>query len=402
MRIFYSMVLVLIFFTGCFQVPPHKQGRTFGGEENDIGYALEVTEDGGMLLFGSTRSKGEGSTDMWLIRISPQGEVSWDKTYGGPNRDEGMSVIQMASGRYMIYGHAWDFMGGRLNQTLLHVQRNGEEIWRRMYGDGSRDLGFSMIEIEDSSYVLAGSNFATGMGDVNIIQTTPSGKEKWEERYLSPNADYPGEIIRTQDGGFAIVGSAGGFYDQTEIFSSFRVFSDVFLLKYSKDGKLEWEQKYPGEYHDFGKAIRQAPDGGYYLLGSTQHRGAGSFDLLLIRTDSQGKERWSKTYGGPDFEYGESMDLSPEGDLYLTGTTKSFGLNGSPDLWILKVGPDGDKLWEKTAGGENSEYGYAVKSTQDGGCAALGETQSLGAGKRDFFLVELTAKGKFKQPKSSQ
>ena len=124
--------------------------------------------------------------------------------------------------------------------------------------------------------------------------------------------------------------------------------------------------------------------------------------MYLIRTNSLGKEVWSKTYGGKDFEYGESMDLAPNGELYLAGTTKSYGRKRSPDMWVLKVRPNGDRVWDKTAGGPNSDYGHCVKTMKDGGCAILGDTQSLGAGKRDFFLVRFTPNGKFISPPQSK
>ncbi len=109
--------------------------------------------------------------------------------------------------------------------------------------------------------------------------------------------------------------------------------------------------------------------------------------MWLVRTDSEGEKAWVKTFGGPGDDGGWSALETKDGDLLVVGYTESQG-RGKQDLWILKAGTEGEKVWEKTFGGSGFDLGRSIVSTKDGGWAMTGWTESQGSGGQDLWLAK--------------
>jgi hypothetical protein len=167
----------------------------------------------------------------------------------------------------------------------------------------------------------------------------------------------------------------------------------MYLLKIDENGNEIWKKTIGRTEHDFGYSIIQSQQNDIYIFGSSQSYGSGSFDMLLCKTDENGEIIWQKAYGGIKYEYGQSMAVNAQHELFLLGTTSSFGINNSPDIYLVKTDEMGDEKWNLTIGGSDKEFGYQVVTTPDSGCIIIGKTDSFGAGLSDFLITKIDKNG---------
>jgi len=117
--------------------------------------------------------------------------------------------------------------------------------------------------------------------------------------------------------------------------------------------------------------------------------GAGGFDMWLIKTDGNGTEQWSATYGsGKYHETSYCARPATDGGYVLTGMSSPVD-GDTGDVWLIKTDDQGVELWNMYLGGRKNEIAYMVQPTADGGYTVAGYTESYGNGKHDFWLVKL-------------
>jgi hypothetical protein len=186
-------------------------------------------------------------------------------------------------------------------------------------------------------------------------------------------------LIRTIDGGYALVGWTSSFGAG---------YGDFWLVKTDGNGNAQWNKTYGGTNGDAAYALVQTTEGGYALAGYTGSFGAGNRDFWLVKTDASGTMQWNKTYGGTGDDAASTMVQTVDGGYALAGYTWSFGVNWLPDYWLVKTDSSGNMQWSRNYGGTESDYANALVQTVDGGYALVGDTLSFGAGSYDIWLVK--------------
>jgi hypothetical protein len=359
--------------------------KTFGGSNIDIGHSVKETTDGGFIITGYTRSFGTMSgRNVWLIKTDAFGNEEWNSAFGGNDDDEGYSVQQTTDGGYIVAGHTKSFGAGLKDVYLLKTDSLGNLLWSKTFGGIHDDEGYSVQQTTDGGYIIAGvtSSFSSGGRDVWLIKTDPAGNEVWRKNLGGLSSDGAWSVQQTTDGGYII----GGW-----TFSHGPGFiGNAWLLKTDASGNEEWNKAFGGTGVDRAYSVKQTFDGGYILTGYTSSFGAGLDDMLLIRTDALGNELWFKTFGGTGRDYGNDVQQTFDGGFIVTGYTLSFGAGGD-DVWLVKTDINGNEEWSKTFGGTSSDIGYAVEQTSDGGFVITGHTLSFGAGVHDVWLIRLSA-----------
>lgn len=155
---------------------------------------------------------------------------------------------------------------------------------------------------------------------------------------------------------------------------------------------MVWTASFGGLLNEDGFAGCVTSDGGYAVLGSTFSYGAGDYDLYLLRLDSAGDTLWSATYGGPDTDQGFDIQQTADGGFILAGKTRSFGA-GDADVYLVKTDFLGGEIWTRTFGDTGRDEGWSVRQTSDLGYIIAGKTNSRGAGADDFYLIKTDSAG---------
>ena len=174
------------------------------------------------------------------------------------------------------------------------------------------------------------------------------------------------------------------------------ILSVVELVKANSfEPTVVWSRIYGGSEFELGTSLIQTIDGGYALLGDTNSYGAGEYDLWLVKTDCEGHQVWTKTYGGEDTEvtnHTNSLQQTSDGGFIILGRTESFGM-GSSDILLIKTDAAGTMEWNKTFGSGNWEEAYSVFQTSDGGYAIAGFTGSPLSGYTQIYIIKTDAFG---------
>ena len=138
--------------------------KKYGGMNNDNASSIIATNDGGYALVGSTASFGAGSADFWLVKTDAEGNMEWNKTYGGMDVDQGHSLIQTIDGGYLLAGYTRSFGAGNGDAWLVKTDTNGNVEWNQTYGGTGDDRARSLIETRDGEYAFAGYTWSSGSG----------------------------------------------------------------------------------------------------------------------------------------------------------------------------------------------------------------------------------------------
>ena len=168
--------------------------------------------------------------------------------------------------------------------------------------------------------------------------------------------------------------------------------SDILILKLALDGTIEWQKTYGGVESENAYSIQKTNDGGYIVAGQTASFGAGSSDIWILKLSSEGNIEWNKTYGGSSGEIAYCIQQTFEGGYIVAGVTHSFGA-GNGEIWILKLNILGGIEWQKTYGGDQNEEASSIQQTFDGGYIVAGSTDTYGAGQRDILILRLFSNG---------
>lgn len=255
-----------------------------------------------------------------------------------------------------------------------------DTLWTKTYGGTDWDDGFSVQQTADSGYVVVGGTRSFGLGawDVYFIKTDVNGDTSWTKTYGGTDSDKGYSVRQISDGGYVIAGYTKSFGAGGE---------DVYLLRTNANGDTLWTKTYGGVNNDNGSAIQQTFDGGYIITGVTYSFGAGDADVWLLKTDSLGDTLWTKTYGGEDWDEAISVQQTSDGGYFIVGRTYVWEV-GDHDIYVIKTNANGDTLWTGTYGGTHTEFGYSGQQTTDGGYIIVGWTNSFGASDRDIYLVK--------------
>ncbi|MBA3970751.1 MAG: hypothetical protein H0X46_01150 [Bacteroidetes bacterium] len=172
----------------------------------------------------------------------------------------------------------------------------------------------------------------------------------------------------------------------------------IVLVSCKKDSPIpelkpsEFQKNYGGANEDLGKAVLEYPNGDLYIAGSTKSFGAGGKDVYIIKTDNRGNKIWTKTIGGAADDEAMEIIRSSDGGLIIVGNTSSYGAGGS-DIFLVKIDTTGALLWQKYFGGPGNELGEDILQTPDGNFMITGVTNSSGSGLRDVYVVKVNASG---------
>jgi hypothetical protein len=307
--------------------------HTYGGPNDDYAYSVIQAADGGFVIAGCTDSFGAGSSDAWLVKTDASGNHLWTYTFGGPNDDYGYSVVQTPDGGYTIAGCTASFGAGDRDFWLLKADSAGNHLWNHTYGGPNSDEGQSLVQTAEGGFVIAGctDSFGAGSSDAWLVKTDASGNHLWNHTYGGPYSDEVGySVIQAADGGYAVAG-------YRYVWDPFSY--DAWLVKTDAAGNHLWNQTYrQGEMMNEARSVVQTLDGGYAFTGFFSPFSRA----WLVKTDASGNHLWNHSYGiyMSDISMGCSViETVFEGyvQYVIAGGKYSVAGTQDSDIWLIRT-----------------------------------------------------------------
>lgn len=400
--------------------------ETFGGSKNEEARAIILTQDGGYAIIGSTSSmngditdKSDESFDFWVLKFNADDELEWNKTFGGSSNDHGYDIVQTSDQGYVILGYSQSSDGdvsenfGMSDAWVAKLDSGGNLLWQKTFGFEGGDTGFVITPSSDGGFLLTGllDAFASGGegktlhpgGNYWMIKISANGTKEWSKHYGGFFTDTPYGAVQTEDNGFIIVGSSDSY--ETDIFNNLGTY-DFWIIKISQTGELVWTKNYGGSRIDEARAITPSGDGNYIITGDTRSddqfvlENKGSADLWMMKITPNGELIWEKSFGGNDFDVARSVILTSDNGFLISGSSKSSngnvtGNKGGNDAWIIKTDNEGEMLWQKSVGGSGFDFAYDAIQKPDNTIIAVGTTESSNGdisenqGSSDLLIIKL-------------
>lgn len=355
----------------------------FGRSRYVFGQSVVSTLDGGYIIVGSRAISGLGEQDIYVVKTDGNGDSLWTKILGGANQDLGVGVVKSADTGYAIMGFTRSNGGGLGEVYLAKIDDYGQFSWVYQYGPILRYEALAIQAVNDG-YIMAGREGVPGSEAlyIYVIKTDLAGGSVWSRVYGGSEYDEARGVAQTSDGGYVVVG-------RTDSFGS--AASDAFLMRLAADGDSLWCKTYGEDREDYASGVVQTADGGYMIAGTSNWSVSGASDFYLIKTDAEGNEVWSKRYGGTSGDVCNGIVETNGGNFVLVGYSESFGAGGN-DVYLVKVDASGDTLWTRTYGGPGHDHGNSIYVTSDGGFVVAGTFGAGGLGSK-MYLLKLDADG---------
>ena len=438
------------------QVPDKQWDRTFGGLGYEDLRCVRPTSDGGYILGGlSTSAAGGDKTqasrgaDYWLVKLDASGNKQWDRTFGGDESEDLLSVEQTRDGGYVLGGTSNSGISG--NKTapnlgpilssdywVVKIDASGATQWDRTFGGSELEEFGDLRQTQDGGFLLGGTSNSGISGnktqpnhslpgafnapDYWIVKLDANGNKQWDRVLGGQHNEELTSVQQTADGGYVL----GGFSDsdatgdKTEPnrgpSTPFRS-ADYWVVKTDASGTKQWDRTLGGDGDDRMQALQQTTDGGF-LVGGFSFSGIsgnktqptqGQADYWIVKLNPAGTQQWDRTLGGGQTDALSSLRQTTDGGYVLGGTSNSDVTgdrtkpNRSPngDYWLVKLDTGGSKQWDLAYGGDSGDALHSVRQTRDGGYLLGGTSYSGLSGDKtepnhgstntsDFWVVKLS------------
>ncbi len=384
----------------------------FGDRYNDDFESLTATKEGGCIFMGT-----EFFRDIWLEKLSSEGEISLQKLYKGQGAEFGNystdlnPIIQTNDGGFAFVITTYP---GGVGADICFVKTSPEldaVIAKYLFGktwpvgeapEGKKkeDYGYAVAEDENEDiFVLGVTHYYSDPGDVVVFKISLSeNRILWQKVLRTDYVDDPAGIIPTKNGGCYVYGSSNSFNDPS---------GDAWVIKFSPTGECNWQRAIGGGRSDRAYSALSREDEGLIIVGATSSYVTEGTDFWLFGMSPDGDIEPGKqiALGGNKNDIAYSIDKANNGDFILGGSTESFG-NGNQDFLVIRVSPALKVRWARTYGGRKTDYAKSVQEAMDGNLYVAGPTTSFGYIEwrgnyqllLDFLVLKLSPNGETNVP----
>jgi len=342
------------------------------------------------LLFACILFLECSKTDHNSNKTQDEATLSFVKTLGGSKNESAQAIVNTSDGGYAILGYAQSMDGELSNKKddsfdfwLLKFDQNDILQWQKHYGGTDEDRGQDIIQTADGGYAIIGFTKSNsndvlennGAQDYWVSKLDASGNISWKKNFGFSGVDIGYSIIETQDNGFLL----SGVLDVSASNGAGN----------SKNSNTKGVLHAGGDYSqiDEARGITKSKDGNYIIVGDTRSNDKdvtfnnGAADLWVIKISPAGELIWEKTFGGSNFDVARSITATQNDTFIISGSSRSAdghltNNNGQNDAWVLKIDSNGQLKWQKSIGGSNIDFAQDAAVLHNNSIIVVGHSSS--------------------------
>jgi hypothetical protein len=292
--------------------------KTYGGVYRDYAEAITPTPDGNFIVAGAITPFSP--SDVFLLKIKPDGDTLWTKTYGGTTSDEfAQAITPTPDGNFIVAGLTYGY--GTVNDAiyLLKIKPNGDTLWTKTYGVTGDYEANAITATQDGNFIVAGTCHLGYYKNIYLLKITTGGDTLWTKTYGGTTSNVCAwAITPTLNGNFIIAGDIylGPFGNSP--------YNILYLLKINSSGDTLWSKTYGIQQNEQATAITPTSDGNFIVAGYTSRSDfIGNEDAYLLKINSSGDTLWTKIYGGSNRYNIDAITPTKNGNFIVTGTLDS-------------------------------------------------------------------------------
>ncbi|HEY9173017.1 MAG TPA: Ig-like domain-containing protein, partial [Verrucomicrobiae bacterium] len=270
--------------------------------------------------------------------------------------------------------------------------------WERVYGGTNDEMAYVLERTSDGGFLMGGvsasgangdkssPNFSSppdGTNDVWILKLDSRGIKQWDRSFGGNGDDTLRSAHQTADGGFILAAFSNSTNNSA---TAHYGLTDYWVIKTDGLGAQQWDVVLGGGASDLLFDVQETRDGGYLACGYSDSplgvmktaANFGGADIWLVKLGGSGEKVWDKALGGGANDFVRVMRPNPVGGFLIGGTSASLPASGatgtktstnlgSGDFWISAVDEDGMPVWDRVFGGQGTDSFFAMEVTFDGG-----------------------------------
>jgi hypothetical protein len=355
------------------------------------GAAATIDNEGSLIVLGNSLPFSNGQSQAFFFKYvsslpdSPLGQRSCMKTFGDgqPLSTMGNAIVTDSSDNIYVAGATQTFGGEDYDVFLQKYDSSCNLLYTKQWGGPGNDIARGIaVDLADNVYITGSTDsFANGRTQVFLLKYDPSGELQFSVTWGSEGNSFGNGVATDTVGNIWVVGTttnqAGG--------------SSVLLLKYDSSGNL-LRQAIWGGPQSFGTAVAVDPSGDVYVTGYTYSLGLtpGVSSVILLKFDQFGNLLAQRIWGGQQNAYGSAIAIDIDGNVYVTGYTKSYSVTPNiPNVFLLKFDQAGNLLFQRIWGGYRGDFAYGLTVDNQENVYITGYTYSFGPNTQgaNFFIL---------------
>lgn len=325
--------------------------KTWGGSGPERGTGIAVDSDRNLIVTGATSSFG--AAEVPILKYDPSGNLTWQRAIGGSNPDAAKAVGVDSGGNIYVVGDTGRFGPTAVDVFLFKLSPSGNLLWEKMWGGSEIDQAHGLaVDSAGNAYVVGNTDSAgAGLYDIFLLKFDSSGILQWQRTWGGLANDFGQAVALGPSGSICLAG----------LTNTLGTAGDVLLMKLNSAGAVAWQETFGGARVDDPADLAVDASGNVYVAGSTNSVGTGTTqDAFLVKTDSLGRLLWQKSWGTWGAEdTASALALDTDGNAYMLGTTYAYTA-GETDAFLLKMDPNDGLAWQKTWGGSGWDAGGDV------------------------------------------